>query len=74
MKSWCDYDANFEVRIARYREAAHLLRGAAETMSVDQHGDLVEIAKELERLADSIAGLRSAMTEIRSRGDATGTR
>ena len=71
MKSWRDYDANFEVRIARYREAGQLLRGAAETMSADRRGDLLEIVKELEGLADSIAGLRSAM---RSRGDGTGTR
>lgn len=44
VKSWRDYDIDFESRIARYRKTARLLRSAAETMSADRHGDLFAIA------------------------------
>ena len=69
MKSWRDYDVDFESRIARYRKTARLLRYAAETMSADRHGDLLAIATELEGLADSIAGRRSAMAYTQSNTD-----
>lgn len=32
MKSWREYDADFESRIARYRETARRLRSVAETI------------------------------------------
>jgi hypothetical protein len=35
-------------------------------MSADRHGDLLVIATELKGLADSVAGLRSAMAYTRS--------
>lgn len=69
VKSWRDYDVDCESRVARYRKTARLLRSAAETMSADRHGDLLAIATELEGLADSIAGLRSAMAYTRSNTD-----
>lgn len=48
VKSWRDYDVDFESRIARYRRTARLLWSAADTMSADRHGDLLAIATELE--------------------------
>ena len=50
MKSWRDYEADFEARIARYREGAQLVRSAAKMMSSDRRARLFEIATELEQL------------------------
>ena len=52
MKSWLEYDAEFESRIERYREAARLFRSAAETMSAERRADIFELATVLEGFAE----------------------
>jgi hypothetical protein len=49
---------DFTLRAQKYREGARLLRSAAEMMSPALAPDLLEIAKELEELADIIERLR----------------
>jgi hypothetical protein len=52
-----DHD-DFTLRPRNYREGARLLRSAAERMSPALGADLLELAKELEELADIIERLR----------------
>ena len=49
---------DFTLRAEKYREGVRLLRSAAKTMSPALATDLLEIAKELEELADIVERLR----------------
>jgi hypothetical protein len=53
-----DHDEHFTSRAQKYREAARLLRSAAEMIGPMLANDVLEIAKELEELADVIERLR----------------
>ena len=58
MKSMRDYNSDFNARIGRYRERARQLRSVAQMASPAQRGKSLEIARELEELADIIERLR----------------
>ena len=63
MKSWHEVDADFESRVERYREAARLLRSSVDTIRADLRSDLLDVARNLEDLANIIEQLRFDMTE-----------
>lgn len=58
MKSMCDYKSEPNARIERYRERARQLRSVARWASPARRGKFLEIAQELEELADIIERLR----------------
>ena len=53
-----DHDDDFTLRAWKYREGARLLRLAAEMVNPTLAKHLLEIAEELEELADNIGRLR----------------
>ena len=53
-----DHNADFNARIERYRGRARQLRSVAQMASPAQRDKLLEIAQELEELADIIKRLK----------------